>query len=76
MSKCGCRGSTMIGFDCFLLSVENRKLHAIPAENRANLLNYHKIKAAEQTTREQTLLRLLNARKRNIRPKQAIETRL
>lgn len=30
ISKCGCRGSTMIGSICFLLSVENRKFHAIP----------------------------------------------
>lgn len=31
ISKCGCLGNTMTGFICFLLNVENRKLHAIPA---------------------------------------------
>lgn len=30
ISKCGCRGRTIIGPICFLLNVENRKFHAIP----------------------------------------------
>lgn len=36
ISKCGGLGNTIIGFICFLLNVENRKLHAMPVNKIKN----------------------------------------